>query len=100
MGSASMNRNRAALLALSFLAICGCHYFSTEDQINYGLNHYKMGAYGEAIPALISAARSLEKENPPDPRLVDVLLALGSMAESERRDDLAADFYPRALKAA
>lgn len=82
------------------LGLAGCHYVSTESQINYGLNHYEMGLYGQAIPALMSAAKSLEKQNPPTPRLVEALIALGDMAQGEKRDDLAADFYPRALKAA
>lgn len=87
-------------LAALCLTIWGCHYFSTESQITYGLNHYEMGLYKQAIPPLISAAESLEKKSPPDPRLVDVLIALGNMAQSDKRDELAADFYPRALKAA
>ncbi len=91
---------RHTVLAALITLCSGCHYFSTESQINYGLNHYKMGLYNQAIPPLISAAESLEKENPPDPRLVDVLVALGTMAQAEKRDDLAANFYPRALKAA
>lgn len=82
------------------LSVSGCHYFSTDSQISYGLNHYKMGLYNQAIPTLLSAVKSLEKESPPDSRLVDVLIALGAMAESEKRNDLAANFYPRALKAA
>lgn len=73
---------------------------STEGQINYGLNHYKMGLYGHAIPPLMSAANSLEKTVPTDPRLVDVLIALGEMAQNDNRKDLANDFYTRALKAA
>jgi tetratricopeptide (TPR) repeat protein len=86
-------------LALSILA-AGCAS-STEQQINYGLNHYEMGLWGPAtIRPLVSAANSLEKTSPPDPRLPRVLLALGTMAESHKRDDLAEDFFRRALKAA
>ncbi|WMW81844.1 tetratricopeptide repeat protein [Undibacterium cyanobacteriorum] len=73
---------------------------STEQQINYGLNHYKMGAYQQAIPSLVAAADHLEKDTPKDPRLVDVLIALGEMAQSEKRKDLASDFYQRAFKTA
>jgi tetratricopeptide (TPR) repeat protein len=80
--------------------LTGCVTLSTERQINYGLNHYQMGLYSQAIPPLITAADSLEKETPPDPRLVEVLIALGEMAKSNKRKDLAADFFPRALKAA
>ncbi len=87
-----------SLLALIFVS--GCVAFSTERQVNYGLNHYRMGLYNQAIPHLVDAANSLEQTSPPDPRLVDVLIALGVMAESKKRNDLAADFYPRALKAA
>ena len=95
-------RNRGLVTAITALSLVlpGCHYFNTESQINYGLNHYKMGLYNQAIPPLISAAKSLEGEDPPDPRLVEILLALGDMADSEKRNDMAADFYPRALKAA
>lgn len=82
------------------VGLSGCHYFSTESQINYGLNHYEMGLYGHAIPALVSAADSLEGKKPLDPRLVEVLVALGTMAASEKRNDLARDFYLRGLKAA
>jgi len=88
------------LAALLVTCSCGCLYFSTERQISYGLTHYEMGLYEQAIPPLMTAARSLEKESPPDPRLVDVLIALGTMAVSEERNDLAGDFFARALKAA
>jgi tetratricopeptide (TPR) repeat protein len=93
---------RAALIgsiALS-IALSGCMYVSTDRQINYGLNHYEMGLYDLAIPPLVTAAESMEKSSPPDPRLVDVLLALGDMAVKKDRKDLAADFYMRALNAA
>jgi len=82
------------------MMLSGCMYFSTERQINYGLNHYEMGLYDLAISPLVSAAESLEKKSPPDPRLVEVLIALGDMAMAKDRRDLAADFFPRALKAA
>lgn len=86
-------------LALSILA-AGCAS-STEQQINYGLNHYEMGLWGPAtIRPLVSAANSLEKTSPPDRRLPRILLALGTMAGSHERDDLAEDFFRRALKAA
>lgn len=91
---------RLPILAGLCIVLSGCVYFSTDRQINYGLNHYEMGLPGHAIPPLIEAARSLEKENPPDPRLVDVLIALGNMAQQDKRNDLAADFFSRALKAA
>ena len=87
-------------LTAAFVIVAGCVAISTEDQINYGLNHYKMGLYNRAIPPLMSAAESMEGKDPPDPRLVDVLIALGVMAQGTGRRDLAADFYPRALKAA
>ena len=73
---------------------------STDQQVNYGLNHYRMGLYGQAIPALMSAASSLEKTDPPDPRLPQVLSALGNMAESDKRYDLARGYYGKGLKAA
>ena len=92
---------RTLAIASTFSALLsGCHYFSTESQINYGLNHYRMGLYNQAIPPLLSAAKSLEDDSPTDPRLVDVLIALGMMAMAQKRDDLAVDFFPRALKAA
>ena len=90
---------RAALFICA-AALAGCAYTSTEQQINYGLNHYRMGLYDQAITPLVSAAESMEKQSPPDARLVDVLLALGDMAQAKDRKDLAAGFYPRALKAA
>jgi hypothetical protein len=72
-----------------------------QQQINYGLNHYEMGLWGPAtIRPLVSAANSLETANPPDPCLSRILLALGTTAESHKRDDLAADFFRRALKTA
>lgn len=77
----------------------GC-LVSTEHQINYGLNHFNMGLYNQAIPALVNAANSLEKTNPPDPRLPQILVALGDMANSEGRNDLAEGFYKRALNSA
>lgn len=59
-----------------------------------------MGLHSQAIPPLITAADSLEKVTPTDPRLVDVLIALGEMAQSDKRRDLADGFFTRALKAA
>jgi tetratricopeptide (TPR) repeat protein len=82
------------------LVVAGCVAISTDEQVNYGLNHYNMGLYNRAIPPLMSAAESLEGKSPRDPRLVDVLIALGVMAQGTSRNDLAGDFYPRALKAA
>jgi len=90
----------ALVLALSTL-VAGCLASSTEQQINYGLNHYEMGLWGSAtVRPLVSTANSLEKANPLDPRLPRILLALGTMAESHKRDDLAEDSFRRALKAA
>lgn len=86
--------------ALVAISLSGCLYMSTDRQISYGLAHYQMGLYNQAIPALASAANSLETDNPSDPRFVDVLIALGSMAQSEKRYDLADNFYLKALKAA
>lgn len=37
-----------------------------EQKVNYGLNHYHMGLYGQAIPALVSAADSLDRPGPVD----------------------------------
>lgn len=82
------------------ISLTGCLYFSTDYQINYGLSHFEMGLYDLAIPPLMTAAKSLEGKIPPDPRLVEVLVALGTMAMNTERKDLAADFFPRALKAA
>ena len=81
-----------ALPLLSF----GC-LVNTEHQINYGLNHYNMGLYNQAIPALVSAESALAKTNPPDPRLPQVQIALGDMASAESRNDLAEGFYKKAL---
>jgi tetratricopeptide (TPR) repeat protein len=78
----------------------GCLLVSTDYQVNYGLNHYAMGLDSLAIPPLLSAAESLEKADPPDRRLPQVLIALGNMATRDKRFDLAEDFYGRALKAA
>ncbi len=86
--------------ACFLIFLSGCIAVSTESQINYGLNHYKMGLYSHAIPPLVTAADSLEKITPTDPRLVDVLIALGEMAQSDKRKDLADGFFTRALKAA
>jgi tetratricopeptide (TPR) repeat protein len=76
----------------------GCLLLSTDHQVNYGLNHYMMGLDHLAIPPLLSAAESLEKESPPDRRLPQVLTALGDMAARDKRP--AQEFYARALKAA
>ena len=51
------------------------------------LVHYDMGLWGPAT-------------DPPDPRLPRILLALGTMAASQQRDDLAQNFFRRALRAA
>ena len=94
-------RNRGlvtAITALSFISP-GCHYFNTESQIDSGLNHYEMGLYNQ-VSLLSSQPPMAERGGPPNPRLVEILLALGDMAQSEKRNDMAADFYPRALKAA
>jgi hypothetical protein len=94
-------RSRAERIRSRSTLVAGCLASSTEQQINYGLNHYEMGLWGPAtIRPLVSAANSLETANPPDPRLSRILLALGTTAESHIRDDLAADFFRRALKTA
>lgn len=93
-------------LGTTILIVCitaslsGCLYFSTEYQITYGLNHYEIGLYDLAIPPLVTAAKSLEGKTPPDPRLVEVFIALGTMAMSKEHKDLAVDFFPTALKVA
>ena len=77
---------RHAFASIYFVALLsGCVTLSTERQINYGLNHYEMGLFNHAIPPLVSAAESLEKKSPPDPRLVEVLIALGEMAAGTKR---------------
>jgi tetratricopeptide (TPR) repeat protein len=81
-------------------SLSGCLYFSTEYQITYGLNHYEMGLYDLAIPPLVTAAKSLEGKTPPDSRLVEVFIALGTMAMRTEHKDLAVDFFPKALKVA
>jgi tetratricopeptide (TPR) repeat protein len=89
------------LLAAGLCALlAGCMTLSTDQQVAYGLNHYSMGLYNQAIPPLVSAASSLEGRNPPDPRLSDVLVALGNMAQATGREDLAENYLPRAVKAA
>jgi len=99
-------RRALGALVTTTLVVCitaslsGCQYFSTEDQIIYGLNHYEMGLYDLAIPPLMTAAKSLEGKTPPDPRLVEVLIALGTMAMSKERKDLAIDYFAKALKTA
>lgn len=85
---------------LSAALLSGCVATSTDYQVNYGLNHYRMGLYSQAIPPLMSAAASLEETNPPDPRLPEVLLALGEMAVASKRIDLAEGFFRKAVKAA
>jgi len=42
------------LAAFVTVSLSGCLYFSTERQINYGLNHYEMGLYDLAIPPLMT----------------------------------------------
>lgn len=85
---------------LLLVLLSGCTLMSTDRQISYGLAHFKMGLNGQAIPPLVSAAAALERENPADPRLVDVLIALGTMAMSEKRYDFADNYFAGALKAA
>jgi len=89
---------RGCLIFALPVLFCGC-LVNTEHQINYGLNHYNMGLYNQAIPALVSAERSLAKTNPPDPRLPRIQIALGDMASAENRNDLAEEFYKKALVA-
>lgn len=96
----SMNLWKFAASVCLGALLSGCTTVSTEQQINYGLNHYRMGLYGHAIPPLMSAAESLDHTTPADPRLVDVLIALGEMAQGTKRNDLAAGFLPRAVKVA
>lgn len=59
-----------------------------------------MGLYDKAIPALVSAAKALESSDYPDPRLPQVLNALGNMAISTGEGHRAEDFFLRALKSA
>ena len=82
------------------MILSGCQYFSTDSQINYGMNHYKMGLYDRAIPYLLSAVKELENKEPTDPRLPQILIALGNMAISTKEENRVEDFFQRALKAA
>jgi len=91
---------RTGLALLSVALLAGCLHADTDYQVNYGLNHYRMGLYNQAIPPLVTAAKSLEKTNPPDPRLPEVLLALGAMAAADQRVEMAEGFYLNAVKAA
>ena len=99
-GCAGRLRRLGGLSVIVTLPLAGCVAFSTDRQVNYGLGHYEMGLYTQAIPPLLRAARSLEGQTPPDRRLPHVLIALGTMAANDKRDDLAADFFQRALRAA
>jgi hypothetical protein len=73
-------RRALGALVTTTLVVCitaslsGCQYFSTEYQINYGLNHYEMGLYDLAIPPLMTAAKSLEGKSRPIPAWLRYLL--------------------------
>lgn len=95
-----INVIKLVILIAFTLTTLNCQYFSTDSQINYGLNHYKMGLYDRAIPFLLSAVEDIENEEPTDPRLPQVLIALGNMATNKKDEARAEDFFRRALKAA
>ncbi|PHS12123.1 MAG: hypothetical protein COA86_18695 [Kangiella sp.] len=73
---------------------------STEEDMNYGLSHYKMGLYNHAIPSLLSATPELEKTDPYDSRVTQAYLALGTMAQADKIYDKSEQFYLKALSSA
>src|SRR6476646_610961 len=90
---------RGTLLCLSVgvaMTLSGC-LMRTDQKIAYGLSHYEMGLYGLAVPPLLQAADRIVDDDPTDPRLPPVLDALGHMAASTRRPDLAERFFRRDL---
>jgi tetratricopeptide (TPR) repeat protein len=93
-----------SLIAMAWLAVAcgllslgGC-LVRTDKKIYYGLSHYEAGLYGHAIRPLREAAARLDSEDPTDPRLPRVLEALGRMATSTGRPDLAEQFFARGVE--
>ncbi|MDO7085589.1 tetratricopeptide repeat protein [Pseudocolwellia sp. AS88] len=78
------------------LLLSGCA--STEGNVNYGLNHYDMGLYNHAIPPLLKSVPELEKSAPIDQRVTRGYLALGIMAENDKRYEKAEIFLKKALE--
>lgn len=94
----TLGRRRSRIgLALAMVGLLSGCAGSLDHKIDYGLNHYQMGLHGQAIPALVSAAESLDRPGPVDPRLPRILVALGDMASAESRPDLAEAYYKKAL---
>ena len=87
-------RDLTLVLLLSLILI-GCQ--STEGNINYGLNHYQMGLYNQAVPSLNSSVEELEKQNPSDQRVTRAYLALGVMAQAGKLFDRAEQYMEKAL---
>ncbi|GLQ31351.1 tetratricopeptide repeat protein [Litoribrevibacter albus] len=83
-------------VAMVFLTACA----SVDQNINYGLNHYKMGLYNHAIPKLLSSTPELENSNPTDQRVTEAYLALGVMAEADKQFEKAEEFMKKALETA
>jgi tetratricopeptide (TPR) repeat protein len=80
------------VLALIVMSAC---MVRTDAKIHYGMNHYEMGLYGHAIAPLRTVAARLDGVDPTDPRLPRVLEALGEMAWSSGRTDLAEEYFAR-----
>lgn len=86
-----------AWVCMLALAATGC-MVRTDRKIAYGLSHYEMGLYNVAVGPLLEAADRIEDEDPTDPRLPAVLDALGHMAASMDRPDLAEGFFRRGVE--
>jgi len=84
-------------ILLSFF-LFGCK--TTEQKINYGLNHYEMGLFGYAAPSLLDSTPEFEKNNPNDPRVSRAYLALGTMENSNKMHERAEKYMLKALSSA
>lgn len=90
-----MKKFHLCIFSIIFLLV-GCA--STESNVNYGLNHYDMGLYNHAIPPLLKSIPELEKSDPTDQRVSRGYLALGIMAENDKRYAKAEIFLKKALE--
>lgn len=81
------------LLACAVLASCA----TARTQVDRGLWHYNNGLWGQAAPLLLEGVPALDATSPSDPRVPQGYATLANLALQDKKPDLAAKFFDKAL---